>query len=108
LLPEAVLPWIGLSHESLQQVRQQCIERLLNLDQRLTGIDAHITHRPQRVEKRIAHRFEKRPAFQLEAIQTATGTGASQTHFHRQIENQCQIRAQIALNERLQRSNALH
>ena len=45
-------------------------------------------------------------AFELESIQASAGTGAGHPYFHRQIENQRQVRAQVALDEGFQRGDA--
>jgi hypothetical protein len=51
------------------------------------------------LQVRLAHRFEEGLALLLETVQAATGSGAGQAHFHRQVEDQGQVRAQVALDE---------
>ena len=75
----------------------------------MRGIDQHITRRLRRCarEEGITHGIEKRPALKLETIQPSACAGAGQADFHRQIEDQRQVGAQITLDEGFQRRDPL-
>ncbi|MCY1187689.1 hypothetical protein D9M73_287010 [compost metagenome] len=54
----------------------------------------------------LPYRFEEIRAFLLEAVQTAPCRSTCQADFHRQVEHQGQVRAQVALDEALQFGDA--
>src|SRR5690606_10488621 len=94
---------------TLQQLRQQCLQALLNDLQRHPRIDHSVAMRrlSRALEIGIAHRLEEPQPFLLETVQAPSRRGAAQADLDGKIEDQRQIGAKLALHEGFELLDAL-